>query len=255
MSELVKAAPAPSMTLAQQMDYAQTVAAGSLVPQTYRNNPANVLIAMGLGQSMGLSPIESLYRIDVIQGTPTAGAELIAANVRKAGHKLRVQGDDNSATAEIVRADDPDYTFSATRDVAWAQAMGLSNKDNYKKQRGTMLQWRAITAVARLACPEALYGVAYTADELGDTNPAGTEPKQSGTARIRQAMQAETEPAMEDLGEKDPRDFLAEAEALDGDVDGLRALWLDAQAAGEPRAHLDTIAAMATTEANEAPAS
>jgi len=51
------------------------------------------------------------------------------------------------------------------------------------------------------------------------------------------------------------RDFLAEAEALDGDVDGLRALWLDAQAAGEPRAHLDTIAAMATTEANEAPAS
>ena len=134
--------------------------------------------------------------------------------------------------------------------------MGLTSKDNYKKQPGTMLQWRAISAVARLACPEALYGVAYTADELGDTNPAGTEPKQSGTSRIRQAMQAETEPAMEDLGEKEPRDFLVEAEVLGGDVDALRALWIDAQAAGEPQAHLDTIRAMATpAETNEDTAS
>ena len=29
----------------------------------YRNNPANVIIAVGLGASMGLSPAESLYRI------------------------------------------------------------------------------------------------------------------------------------------------------------------------------------------------
>ena len=31
-----------------------------------------------------------------------------------------------------------------------------------------MLTWRAITAVAREACPEALYGVAYSPDELDD---------------------------------------------------------------------------------------
>jgi hypothetical protein len=37
-----------------------------------------------------------------------------------------------------------------------------------------MLQWRAITAVARLACSEALYGVAYTPDEVAD-NPTFVE--------------------------------------------------------------------------------
>lgn len=243
MSDLVKSTPKAVMSMAEQFEYAQTVAQGSLVPQSYRNNPANVLIAMGLGQSMGLSPIESLYRIDVIQGTPTAGAELIAANVRKAGHKLRVSGDDNSATAQIVRADDPDYVFEVTRDVAWAQAMGLSSKDNYKKQRGTMLQWRAITAVARLACPEALYGVTYTPDELGDMTPAKRE---TAMDRLRQ----QTATTVEDLGEK--RDFLAEAEALDGDVDLLKALWVAARDAGEPIEHLDTIRAMAVTD--EAPA-
>lgn len=173
-------------TLGEQMDFAKAVVirpeggARSLLPESYRDNPANVLLAVGLGQSMGLSPAESLYRIDVIQGKPCASAELIAANVRKAGHKLRVTVDDEkqSVTATIVRADDPDYPFAITRDLAWAQRMGLHTKDNYKKQPVTMLQWRAISGVARLACPEALYGVQYTPDEMYDA-PRSTE--QSGS--------------------------------------------------------------------------
>lgn len=253
MTEIVKA-ETTGMTLTQQMDYARTVASGSLLPQSYKDNPANVMIALGLGQAMGLAGIEALYRIDVIQGKPTASAELIASNVRKAGHKLRVVTDEAamSVTATIIRADDPEFPHTVTRDMAWAQKMGLNNKDNYKKQPLTMLEWRAISACARKACSEALYGVTYTPDELGDLNPGpDTAPRKSGMDRLRQ--QTNPEP-MEDLGEKPARDFLAEAEALDGDVDGLRALWLDAQAAGEPRPHLGTIAAMATP-ADEAPAS
>jgi len=164
----------PTTDLAQQMDFARAVAVSSLLPNDYRNKPENVLIAMGLGQSMGLSPTESLYRISVIQGKPTANAELIAASVRKAGHRLRVTGDDTTCTATVIRHDDPDHEFTVTRDTAWAKAMGLASKDNYKKQPGTMLQWRAITAVARLACSEALYGVVYTPDEMYDMR--GGEP-------------------------------------------------------------------------------
>jgi hypothetical protein len=55
------------------------------------------------------------------------------------------------------------------------------------------------------------------------------------------------------LTEPVKRDFLAEAQNLSGDVDALRALWLDAQAAGEPQQHLATIAAMAKP-ANESAA-
>ena len=248
MTDIVKT-ESKALTLRDKMDYASTVAEGSLVPQSYRKNPANVLIAMGLGESMGLSPIESLYRIDVIQGTPTAGAELIAANVRKAGHKLRVTGDDNAATATIVRADDPDFTFEVTRDMAWASAMGLSSKDNYKKQRGTMLQWRAITAVARLACPEALYGVAYTPDELGDVAAA---PAPRAKSRVQQAMEDAQQPSMEDLGERPARDFLAEAASV-SNVDELRALWLDAQAAGADADVLEAIRTLATPAPAPAP--
>lgn len=192
MTELVQHQQQNALT--DQMDYARAVSAGSLLPREYQGNPANVLIAIGLGQSMGLSPAESMYRITVIQGKPTASAELIAANVRKAGHRLRVQSNDTTCTATIIRSDDPDFEFSVTRDFEWAKAMGLASKDNYKKQPGTMLQWRAITAVARLACPEALYGVSYTPDEIErDEKPATT--KSPGVAGLRAAVDQTPPPA------------------------------------------------------------
>lgn len=166
--------------LDSQVNYARLVAAADMLPNAYRGKPANVLLAIGLGQSMGLSPAESLYRIAVIQGKPTASAELVAANVRKAGHRLRVTIEPGRAVCSIWRSDDPEFEFQVVRDAAWAQSMGLAGNDNYKKQGDTMLSWRAITACARLACPEALYGVAYTPDEMYDMDkrPAQTHVEQ-----------------------------------------------------------------------------
>jgi hypothetical protein len=184
-------------TIADQMEFARMVVAQpsggamSILPESYRGNPANVLIAVGLGASMGLSPAESLYRISVIKGKPTAGAELIASNVRKAGHRLRVRGDDASCTATIIRADDPDYEFTITRDLEWARSMKLADNDNYRKQPGTMLQWRAITAVARLACPESLYGVVYS-DEEADEITVTSQPVRVSVAEILKKSGAET---------------------------------------------------------------
>lgn len=201
--------------LQAQMDYARAVQTAGLLPTAYRGKPADILIAIGLGESMGLSPVESLYRIDVIQGKPTASAELIAANVRKAGHKLRVKLDEatTTATATIIRADDPDFEHVVVRDLGWAKQMGLTGKDNYAKQPLTMLQHRAVTAVARMACPEALYGVAYTPDEMGDL------PRTVGTV-TQLPRSVPTEPVE-----------AVEAELVDDTpsaVDQLRAEWMTA---------------------------
>jgi len=195
MTEIVQYQQQTALT--DVMDYARAVSTATMLPDNYRGKPADIMLAVGLGQSMGLSPAESLYRIAVIKGKPTASAELIAANVRKAGHKLRVRGDDTTCTASIFRADDPDFEFTVTRDLKWAQGMGLADQPNYRKQPGTMLQWRAITAVARLACPEALYGVQYTPDEIdpGD-RPARTSVGGLGAALAPQVTAEQvTEPS------------------------------------------------------------
>lgn len=170
---------APS--LPDQMSISKALAQSDIIPMSYRGKAANVLVAMQFGQSMGLSAAESLYRINVIQGKPTMSAELVAAQVRKAGHKLRIKKDEKNmrATCTIVRCDDPDYPFVVTRDAAWAHQMKLDTKDNYQKQPLTMLTWRAITACAREACPEALFGVVYTPDEMFDFASTEHMPKNS----------------------------------------------------------------------------
>jgi hypothetical protein len=195
----------PQSALTEQMDFARMVTTPggqSILPDAYRGNPANVLIAVGLGQAMGLSPAESLYRIAVIKGKPTASAELIAANVRRAGHKLRVKVTENppSATCTIIRADDPDEPTTVTRDMEWARGMGLATNDNYKKQPATMLSWRAISACARLACPEALYGVTYTPDEVESVEPAPAA-KPQGKAALYEAVKVEPTPEPQETGE------------------------------------------------------
>lgn len=171
-NELTPIQPQPQqqITLQDQMAFAKAVCQSDIIPTVYRGKPANILVAVGYGAPLGLTPMQSLQDISVINGKPTASASFIASHVRMAGHKLRIRKDEKalSVTATIVRADDPDYPISVTRDKAWAQQMGLLNKDNYRKQPLTMLTWRAITAVAREACPEILYGVQYSPDELHD---------------------------------------------------------------------------------------
>ena len=171
-NELTPIQPQPQqqITLQDQMAFAKAVCQSDIIPTVYRGKPANILVAVGYGAPLGLTPMQSLQDISVINGKPTASASFIASHVRMAGHKLRVKKDEKalSVTATIVRSDDPDYPISVTRDKAWAQQMGLLSKDNYRKQPLTMLTWRAITAVAREACPEILYGVQYSPDELHD---------------------------------------------------------------------------------------
>ena len=194
----------PAMTFAEQMQYAKTVCQGSLVPSAYRGQPANVLIAMDFGRSMGLSPAESLYRITVINGRPSASAELIAANVRRAGHRLRVTKDDRArtATCEIVRRDDPDFTFTATWDMAKAQQANLFGKENWRKYPMAMLTARSITECARDACPEALYGVIYTGEELGasQTGPDGAAEPVAVEATVEHAPEVDLQPVRDLFG-------------------------------------------------------
>lgn len=160
------------LTISEQKDIAALYAQSTLVPEAYRNKPADVFVAVTLGQSVGISPIQSLSEINVIKGKPTMSASLIAAQVRKAGHKLRIEVEETpgkeSATCTIIRRDDPDHPFVSKRDRAWAQRMGLLNNSNYIKQPATMLKKRAITDCARDACSEALCGIDYTPDEMSD---------------------------------------------------------------------------------------
>jgi hypothetical protein len=156
-------------SLQGKMQYARLLATSGLLPKAYQRNPANVLWALEYAEALHISPVVAMMSIHVIEGKPSAGAGLISGLVRREGHKLRLRGDSNSATCEIIRSDDPDYTFSFTWDMKRAQVAGLTGKDNWKKNPAAMLQARATTECARAACQDVLFGLVYTPEELGST--------------------------------------------------------------------------------------
>jgi len=200
MTEIVKH---EGQALAAKIEWAKTMAHANLLPREYQNNPGNLLYAIEYADSLGIDRINAITSIHVINGKPTASADLIASLVRKAGHKLRISGDDTRATAQIVRADDPDFTFEAVWDVEKAKSAGLWGKGNWRNCPGAMLRARAITEVARSAASDALYGVIYTPEELGADGPREFSPEpeaQRGVSALAEAADrvlAEPEPTPE----------------------------------------------------------
>lgn len=155
-----------------QVRRAQLMAeAGEVLPRTYRQNPAALLVAFEYADALGIPRVNALTSIHIVDGKPTASADLIGALVRRAGHKLRVTGDETFAEAVIIRADDPEFVPAPVRwDEARARKAGLwGKKGPWQQYPGAMLRSRAITEAARMWAADALYGVIYAAEELGDS--------------------------------------------------------------------------------------
>lgn len=167
--------------LTEKMEYAKALSLATLLPKAYQRQPGNLLLAQEYAAALDLPVMTVVQSVYIVDGRPTASAQLIGALVRRAGHRLRVTGTDTAAVAEIVRCDDPEFTFRSEWTLDRARAAGLAGKGTWKAYPAAMLKARAITEVARDACPEALSGVAYTPEELGapvdrDGAPVAAEP-------------------------------------------------------------------------------
>ena len=190
MTDLVPANDATLASIDQKIYYSQTISASNLLPEAYRGRPENVLIAVETGAALGIPAIQALNSINVIKGKAAMSADLMASLVRRAGHKLRITQDGMSVTADLIRADDPDFTFTVTWDQQKATTAGLWGRGQWNAYPDQMLRARAITEVCRQGASDALMGVIYTPDELGDT-PAPSRPAQGG---LRDRMKPVTVP-------------------------------------------------------------
>lgn len=242
MTELVKA---NSNALGMKIAYAERLAQAGLLPQAYRQQPANVLLIVEQAEALGIPFASALNGIHVIDGKPTISPALMSGLVRRAGHKLRVAGNDTRAVAEIVRADDPDFTFRSEWTLERAKQAGLAGRGQWSKYPAAMLKARAISEVCRDACQEVLAGV-YTTEELdGDVAVTADGDVVAVAVVDDQPFTPAPEPALEALRAKlEAEDEPVEAEIVDDsptweerlewatDIDACRELYRDLQAAG-----------------------
>jgi hypothetical protein len=156
------------MTLPEKLKYCEFLAQADMLPANYSRKPANVLVALELGQVLGLAPITTLLEVYVVNNRPSMSARLMATLARKAGHRVETISDESSATTTVTRRDTQQQyqVVFAQKD---AQKAGLLTKDGpWKSYPQRMYEARSIAACVRLACPEVLMGVSYTPEELGD---------------------------------------------------------------------------------------
>lgn len=180
-------------TLRQQLLYAKQLADADLLPPSYQQKPANVLLAFQTAAELGLPRMAALRLLNVVEGQPRLGGEGVRAAILARGHKCwtddpvyNAHGIPVSVTAHGERKDSGQEfhaTFTldqaararlctVTRDEAGqvTEVRARSRHDNplpWEQYTEDMLDHRAMTRLARRGFPDVTGGLARE-DDTGD---------------------------------------------------------------------------------------
>lgn len=168
--------------LGQALELAKVLHAGGLLPKSF-NRPEAVVTAIILGRELGLSAMQSIRGIHVIEGKPTLSADMMVALVKRSPvckfFRL-VSSTDTEAVYETHRADEPEPVRMG---YAKEQAIlaGKWGAGTWKAHPAAMLRARASSALARAVYPDVVAGV-YDPDEL---EPVQWQPQATTVTVVR----------------------------------------------------------------------
>jgi hypothetical protein len=160
--------------------FSKMVAASEFAPKDFKGKPESCLLAIQHGSEVGLSPMQSLQSIAVINGRPTIWGDAALALVQACSvceyvrEYLEGEGDNLTAVCEAKRQGYPAPT-TVRFSVADAKKAGLWGKTGpWTQYPSRMLQLRARGFALRNAFADALRGL-VTAEEAKDY-PTQPEP-------------------------------------------------------------------------------
>lgn len=169
----------PIADLDQAWRLAQNLAVANLLPTALHGRPSDVMAIILYGQDLGLSPMQAIQGIYVVEGRPSISAQLWLALVRRAGHQAKViEHTDTSCAVQMKRGDtgeEHEVTYTLQNGVTAGRVTLKDGKPFARSQKGKPLPWelqtkamllaRAVSACARFLCPEVAFGF-YTPDEV-----------------------------------------------------------------------------------------
>lgn len=157
-------------TMLQQAD---TLVKSGYLPKSI-TTPQQAVAIMTMGRELGIDAWAALNGINVIQGKPTIAPQLMLALINRSGElaDISIESTDKQCTVTLTRRGRSAHRETFT--MQDAAAMGLSGKDNWKKQTAVMLKWRAVSAACRVVFPDVIIGF-YTPDEINPDAPIDYE--------------------------------------------------------------------------------
>jgi hypothetical protein len=160
-------------TMADAMKFGEMVAASDFSPKDFRGKPASCVLAIQAGAEIGLSPMQALQSIAVVNGKPSIYGDAAMAVVKASPvcewvtESVEGDGEQMVATCKAQRRGYPEPTVSRFS-VADAKKAGLWGKSGpWSQYPRRMLQMRARGFALRDAFPDALRGM-VTAEEASD---------------------------------------------------------------------------------------
>jgi len=169
---------AQAFEVAQRM--AKALASSSLVPEAYRGNIANVMVAMEYANRLGASVLAVMQNLDVIHGRPALRATFLVGTGNASGRfspiRYRWQGEEGTDSwgcrAVAVDRETGEECVGPLITIGLAKAEGWYSKSGSKWRTipELMLMYRAGAWWARVYCPELALGL-HTTDEIEDMGP------------------------------------------------------------------------------------
>ena len=176
------AAPSWVAVMAPAAELARQIAGTEFVPASMRGSAAKVAACIMFGAEIGIGPMQSLAKIDVIDGRPAPKAELARALVLGAGHELIFEESSGTRCTVAGRRRNSDTWQRVTWTMDDAKRAGLDGKQNWRKWPRAMLAARASAELVRLVFPDCLGGINLFAEELeGDDAPEAPPVKIAAT--------------------------------------------------------------------------
>ena len=169
----------------QKFEHAQRIgmalAKATMIPQHYRENVGNCLIALNLAERMQADPMMVMQNTYIVHGKPGIEAKLAIALINTSGRfeplKYKYKSDQSGEVVECCAYAKEKATGEELTgpEVTWKMVEGekWDKNDKWHTMRKLMFTYRAAMFFARVNIPEALLGF-YTTEEIIDMQQAGS---------------------------------------------------------------------------------
>jgi hypothetical protein len=158
-----------------QFEHAQRIAkllsSSDLVPNQYKGNIANTMVALEMAHRMNASPLMVMQNLHIIHGRPSWGSSFIIASLNSCGRFGTLRFESTPTSCKAVTMDKqsgailegPTVTMEMAKLEGWLDKPG----SKWKTMPELMLKYRAAAFFGRLYAPEIMMGL-YSADEIQD---------------------------------------------------------------------------------------
>lgn len=199
-----------------QQRMAKMYAESTIVPDTYKGNIGNCVIAIDLSMRMNANPLMVMQNLYIVHGIPSFSSKFLIATINASGRyaplRYEMKGEEGSDgwscrvyTYEISDKGKKEPLYGEWVSIGMAKAEGWYGKNGskWKTMPGQMLKYRAAAFWQRTNCPEISMGL-MTTEEVIDIDDQGYGEQMTVEEEIKQhanattiSMPAEQEPKPE----------------------------------------------------------